>query len=110
MSSLQRRLRFQLSWAAADQYAQSYDAISVHACHPGELATLEMQELNLSDGLYTPAQAAAVPSFLAADQRLDSIGTGPYYWSSRMRLKECDYMVSPLNKSVGGGLWEFEDV
>ena len=65
-----------------------------------------MQELNLSDGLYTPAQAAAVPSFLAADQRLDSIGTGPYYWSSRMRLKECDYMVSSLDKlafDVGHG-------
>ena len=54
-----------------------------------------MQELNLSDGLYTPAQAAAVPSFLAADQRLDMIGIGPYYWSSRMRLKECEYMRQP---------------
>ena len=81
-----------LSWAAADLFTHCDDAISVHACHPGEVATLEMAELNLADGLRTPAQAAAVPSFLAADQRLDAIGTGPYYWNSRMRLKDCEYM------------------
>ena len=83
-----------LSWAGAARFQQasSRDSVVVHACHPGEVATPTLSNFNLDAGLMTPAQAAQVAATLAADQRVEALGPGPFYWNSHIRRRPCEYM------------------
>mmetsp|Transcript_34170 Transcript_34170/g.69859 ORF Transcript_34170/g.69859 Transcript_34170/m.69859 type:complete len:710 (+) Transcript_34170:190-2319(+) len=103
-----------LSWAAFDHFhALGDDRIAVHACHPGEVvdrklcSTAEAAAAAVgasSDVGVTAEEAARCPSFLSFDRRLESMGTGPFYWNERIRLKDCEYMGDDERRQ-GADLW-----